>query len=136
MAISETRAIVIEDDRGGGAEGTLHVRMFSVMDRVLRALVMLGVMWLLALITVVIPIAHFVLVPGFLLAGPFVALMRYRVTEVNERVTGACPVCGSDMAIPLDSSDRLPMWTYCPSTGHPIHLLDARLGGRRAAGET
>lgn len=136
MAISETRPIVIENDRGRGADGTLYVRKFSVRDRVLRALVMLGVMWLLAVLAVLIPVAHFVLVPSFLLAGPVVALRRYRVTEVNDRVTGACPTCDSEMAIPLDSSDPLPLWTYCPSAGHPIHLLDARIAGRRTVSGT
>ncbi len=136
MAISETRPIVIENDRGGGAEGTLYVRKFSVKDRILRALVMLGVMWLLAVMAVLIPVAHFVLVPSLLLAGPILALMRYRVTEVNDHATGACPTCGGDMAIPLDSSDRLPLWTYCPPAGHPIHLLDAHVAGRRTASGT
>jgi hypothetical protein len=135
MAISETRAIVIEDDRGGGADGTLYVRKFSTLDRVLRALVALGVLWLLALISVLIPVAHFVLVPGFLLAGPVVALMRYRVTEVNERITWVCPSCHDALEIQLDSSDNLPMWTYCPPAGHPIQLLDARHAGRRTPGE-
>jgi hypothetical protein len=133
MAISETRAIVIQNDQGGGAEGTLYVRKFSVKDRVLRALVMLGVMWLLALISVLIPVAHFVLVPSLLIAGPIVALMRFRVTEVNERVTGTCPTCGGDMAIHLDSSTHLPLWTYCPPAGHPIHVLDADGPDRRSA---
>jgi hypothetical protein len=135
MAISETRSIVIENDRGGDADGTLYVRKFSVMDRVLRALVMLGAIWLLAVISVLIPVAHFVLVPLLLLAGPVLALMRFRITEVNERVTGPCPTCGGDMAIPLDSSVRLPLWTYCPPAGHPIHLLDAAAGRRIGGGK-
>ncbi len=134
MATSETRAIVIENDRGGDADGTLHVRKFSVMDRVLRALLMLGLMWLLALVSVLIPVAHFVLVPALLLAGPVVAFMRFRITEVNERVTGACPTCGREITVALEAGDRLPLWTYCPSAGDPIHLLDGADGRRLASG--
>lgn len=130
MAIAETRAIVIRNDRGAGSVGTLHVRRFNATDRLLRALAMLVAMWLLALITVLIPVAHFILVPGFLAAGPIVAYMRYRVTEVNERVVGACPTCGQEMTVTLDSSDRLPLWTYCPPAGHPVHLLDAAGAGQ------
>lgn len=133
MAISETRAIIIENDRGGDVGGTLYVRKFSVTDRVLRALVMLGVIWLLAVISVAIPIAHFVLVPFFLIAGPVFALLRFRITEINERAVGACPTCGEEVSIVLDSSDRLPLWTYCPPTGDPIRLLDADASGHRTA---
>ncbi len=134
MAISETRSIVIENDRGGDADGILHVRKFNVMDRVLRALVMLGLIWLLALISVLVPVAHFILVPSFLLAGPVVAFLRFRVTEVNERVTGACPTCGRQITLPLEADDRLPLWTYCPSAGDPIHLLDGADSRRLASG--
>lgn len=125
MAASETRAIVISNGNGGKAAGVLHVRRFSAGDRVRRALAVLGLMWLLAVLAVAIPIAHFVLVPLLLLAGPAAAWMRYRVTEQNERVTGDCPSCGAPVVIELDSSDRLPLWTYCPPSDDPIHLLEA-----------
>lgn len=128
MTQTEIRAIVIENDSGDAA-GTLHVRCFDTRDRILRALAALGTMWLLALVSVLIPVAHFVLVPGFLLAGPVVAFMRFRVTEINEMVVGPCPTCGDPMTIEMDASDHLPMWTYCPPAGHPIHLLDARGAG-------
>lgn len=130
MANSETRAIVIENDNGAETAGTLHVRRFDQKDRVLRALAMVGGLWLLALVSVLIPVAHFILVPGFLLAGPVLAVMRYRVTEANQKVTGACPTCGDEISIEMDTSDRLPFWTYCPPAGHPIHLLDATGDGR------
>lgn len=134
MAESETRPIVITDSNGGRSDGTLYVKRFSGRDRALRALGMLGLMWLLALISVAIPIAHFVLVPGFLIAGPIVGFLRYRVTEQCERVTGACPTCGSGVSIELDSSDRLPLWTYCPPSDDPIHLLEASPAGAGANG--
>ena len=85
---------------------------------------MLGILWLLAILAVAIPLAHFILVPGFLLAGPVAAVLRYRDTERNEQVTGECPVCGKPVTIPLDSSDRLPLWTYCPPSGDPIRVLE------------
>ena len=85
---------------------------------------MLGILWLLAILAVAIPLAHFILVPGFLLAGPVVAVLRYRDTERNEQVTGECPVCGKPVTIPLDSSDQLPLWTYCPPSGDPIRVLE------------
>ena len=134
MAESEARPILITDSNGGRAEGTLYVKRFSGRDRVMRALGMLGLMWLLGVISIAIPIAHFVLVPAFLIAGPIAALLRYRATEQFERVTGACPTCGSGVSIDLDSSDRLPLWTYCPPSDDPIHVLETSPAGAGASG--
>lgn len=134
MAESEARPILITDSNGGRSDGTLHVRLFSGRDRLVRALGMLGLMWLLAVISIAIPIAHFVLVPALLIAGPVAAFMRYRVTEQYERVTGACPTCGSGVSIELDSSDRLPLWTYCPPSDDPIHVREASRAGAGANG--
>lgn len=125
MAATETRSIVISNNAGGTTAGILHLKRFGTADRVRRALAILGLTWLLAALTVLIPIAHFVLVPALLLAGPVLAWMRYRVTERNERVIGACPSCGKEFTLELDSADRLPLWTYCPPTDDPIRLLDA-----------
>lgn len=135
MAVSESRPVVIRNDEGGSVPGTLQVRKFDTRDRVLRAAVGLVLMWVLALASVPILVAHFVLVPGFLIGGLVVAYLRYRTTEVNESVTGTCPTCGNDMTITLDSSDRLPLWTYCVPSGHPIQLLDSPDAGRRPHGE-
>lgn len=97
----------------------------------MRGLRMLGILWLLALVAVLIPLAHFILVPALLLAGPIVGFMRYRDTEHNEQVTGDCPVCGKAMSIELDSSDRLPLWTYCSASGDPIRVVE-EAGGNAA----
>jgi hypothetical protein len=131
MAVSETREILIKGANGGSAEGTLHIRKYSRRDRVMRGLRMLGVLWLLAVLAILIPLAHFILVPALLLAGPIVGFRRYRDTEHNEQVTGDCPVCGKPMNIELDSSDRLPLWTYCPPSGDPIRVVE-EAGGSSA----
>jgi hypothetical protein len=88
----------------------------------MRALKMLGLMWVLAVVTIFIPIAHFVLVPGFLLAGPVTAVMRFRVAEMTETVQGECPTCNQAMTVAMDPAARLPLWTYCPASNDPIRL--------------
>ncbi len=120
--MAEVRPILIENDAGVARAGSLQVRMFSNRERWLRALKMLALMWLLAVVTLFIPIAHFVLVPGFLLAGPVTAVMRYRVSENVESATGECPVCGEIMTVVLDPAAHLPLWTYCTPRNDPIRL--------------
>lgn len=59
----------------------------------MAALKLGGLMWGLALVSVFIPVAHFVLVPGFLLAGPVAALLARRRTEVLLGGLVRCPKC-------------------------------------------
>src|SRR3569623_958855 len=123
MSTLEQRAIEIN-----GAEqervGVLRLQVISPQDRVMRAAKVWGLCWLLATITLFIPIAHFVLVPGFLLAGPIWAIKRYGVTLALEQVTGHCPNNGEEITLKLDPSDHLPMWTYCPGCNASLQLLE------------
>ena len=120
--MAEERPILIENDAGVTRAGTLRVVQFSRRERWIRALKMLGLMWLLAAVTLFIPIAHFVLVPGFLIAGPVTAVMRFRTGESMESASGECPTCGKAMTVPLHPAARLPLWTYCAPTNDPIRL--------------
>lgn len=122
MSEIETRPILIENDAGASRPGALRVRLFTRRERWLRALSILGIMWGVALVTVFIPIAHFVLVPGFLVAGPVAAVLRYRAHENTEEATGECPTCGHPMVVPLDPATRLPLWTYCTAANDPVRL--------------
>lgn len=125
MAATETRPIVISNNAGDSSTaGTLYVKRFETADRVRRAFAILGVMWLLAVLTLVIPLVHFVVPPALLIAGPVLAWRRYRVTEASERVTGTCPSCGREFSLELDTADRLPMSTYCSPSDDPIRLLE------------
>ena len=59
----------------------------------MAALKLGGLMWALALASVLIPVAHFVLVPGFLLAGPVAAVLARRRSEVLLGGMVDCPKC-------------------------------------------
>ena len=103
--------------------GTLYSQAFSNAERVQRALKMLAILWALALVTVFIPIAHFVLVPTFLLAGPIVAFRRYGMKSALEKVGAVCPACSQKIIIPLEPTDQLPKRTYCPACNKPLRLV-------------
>jgi hypothetical protein len=64
-------------------------------QRLARVLTGLGICWGLALGGLFIPVAHFVLVPTFVVAGIIVAIRRAREDRRLILVRGACPRCGA-----------------------------------------
>lgn len=64
-------------------------------QRLGRALAGLGVCWALALGGLFIPVAHFILVPTFVVAGIVVAVKRAREVRRLLLLRGACPRCGA-----------------------------------------
>jgi hypothetical protein len=64
-------------------------------QRLGRALAGLGMFWALALGGLFIPVAHFILVPTFVVAGVVVAVKRAREDRRLVLIRGACPRCGA-----------------------------------------
>lgn len=65
-------------------------------ERMKRAVARLGAVWGAAILSVAIPILHFVLVPGLLLLGPVVAVLAFRARVRADVHSGIdCPKCGS-----------------------------------------
>lgn len=60
-----------------------------------RALSGLGMCWALALGGLFIPVAHFILVPTFMVVGIVVAVKRAREDRRLLLLRGACPRCGA-----------------------------------------
>jgi hypothetical protein len=123
MSTVEQHPIAIQDGKNAAAPGVLNVTLYAPNDRTVRALKTLGLFWALAAVSVPIIIAHWVLVPGFLIAGPVMALRRYRMMRSVDGVEGACPTCRADIKVALEPNDVLPKWTYCPACNGPIQLV-------------
>jgi hypothetical protein len=123
MSHTEQYPILIQANDGTASEGALHVTVYDKRDRMIRAAKTLALYWGLALLSVPVLVAHWVLVPGFFLAGPVMAWLRYRVTERKDEATGVCPVNKNTVTIQLKPSDHLPLWTYCPVCEAPLQLL-------------
>ena len=82
MSTRETQQIAIKgSDAAESCIGQLHSQRFASGERMGRALKVLAVCLLLAVVTAFIPIAHFFLVPLFLIAGPVLAVITVRSTE-------------------------------------------------------
>ena len=89
----------IRDSAREPVTATLHVEPLSAGARFRRGGVRLVVCWALAVPCVLVPLLHFVLVPGLLLLGPVLAFLGTRATvEVKcERIT--CPRCEQETGV-------------------------------------
>ena len=124
MASKQEQLIDIQDDNGNSQTGTMFYTAFSAADRTTRAVTAQVICWILAGITLFIPIAHFFLVPAFLIAGPVMAFSRYKQTNAKEKVEGTCPRHNGQFTINLETTDTLPKWTYCPECDGAIQFVE------------
>jgi len=124
MASKEQLAVDIQDDDKNSAEGTLFYTAFTAADRTTRAVTILLICWVLAGVTLFIPIAHFFLVPAFLIAGPIMAFSRYKQQDAKEHVEGTCPRHKGSFSLKFEATDKLPKWAYCPECDGSIQILE------------
>lgn len=90
---------------GTSTEAVVYRKTLGSPERAWRALIVLGTCWLLAAVTVFIPLAHFVLVPGFLIAGPIVAYKRYGAQSVVMGGLATCPRCNASVRVKYATED-------------------------------
>ena len=74
-------------------EGIARIRTRDAGERRARALRAVGVCVLLSAFSILLPIAHFVLVPGFLIAASVVGVRRLREHASIVGLSGVCPRC-------------------------------------------
>ena len=129
MAENITRTIQFTSQTSGEANSAeMHVTSFSPHEQKMHALKSLLVFWAIATVSILIPIAHFLLVPGFLLGGIIVASRRWKVVEEGRDATGLCPSCGNHICIQLNKNAELPQWHDCPECSKPLALQPAVAG--------
>jgi len=120
----ETTDIQLKDNAGNVVPGSLQTTLYDARDRLRRAGLRLAACWAAAGVTLFIPLAHFVLVPSFLIAGPVLAVGAYRMERVRNHAGGRCPVCKAEITLALEAKDTLPKWTYCPACNAPLQLIE------------
>jgi len=74
--------------------GTATIVEQTPGERTLRVLSGVGMFWALALGGLFIPVAHFVLVPAFLIAGIVMGIKRSHEDRRLLGISGTCPRCG------------------------------------------
>jgi hypothetical protein len=105
--------------------GEIRVQFWRKRERVVRALKAGGACWGMAIVTVFIPLMHFVLVPTLLLAGPIMVYLTIRQESVVLGGEGTCPNCKAFLPI-AQAAYHFPisdMCTKCQSNIkiHPVH---------------
>jgi hypothetical protein len=118
-------SVTLKVNDGRATVGSLQTTHYDPHDCIKRALQRLGFFWLLAGGSLFIPLAHFVLAPGFLIAGLVTAYLTFKTTQVRNHTTGTCPACNEDIKISMDARDELPKWTYCPVCNAPLRIMGA-----------
>jgi hypothetical protein len=114
MAEMIQQSITLADVGGAKTAGGLTIARLSRRDRLLRALQCGGGCWLAAVGAVFLPIAHFVLVPALLLAGPIVGAWQWSREERVVVGQGTCPYCEAD--VPIQSGAlQWPLTETCPA---------------------
>lgn len=122
MPNTEHTTVSIIDNDEQANTGQMQTTWFDHSDCVKRGLAKLGLFWLLAVLSLPIVFAHWVLVPGFFIAGPWVAYRTYKVSHRRDHVTGDCPSCKDNVTLKLEAKDELPKWTYCPACNTPLQI--------------
>ncbi len=105
----------------GDGLGTVDVLSWSKKDRTARALKFGGICWVASVVSIIIPLLHFVLVPGFFLAGPIVfatILSRERVIKGGR---AKCPRCAAEFKIER-SVFKFPMLDRCTGCGKELKI--------------
>ncbi len=123
MAEIEQQPIrLLSQKSGESCDGTMRVQRFSEQECKLRAVKTLLLFWLIAAVCILIPIAHFILVPGFLIGGVVAASRNWKRTAEGLEADGECPVCHNAITIDLEKSAELPQWRSCPHCSESLEL--------------
>jgi len=126
MAEERTRNIRLKSQKSGKTTpATMRVRMYTPQEQKTRAVKSLLTFWVIAAVCVLIPIAHFILVPGFFIGGIIVALRIRKLAEEGIAASGHCPACEKDIEIRLEKQADLPQWHPCPACADSLELQDA-----------
>jgi len=123
MAEQITREIQFKSQTNGkNTSAEMHVMAFTQQEQKMRALKSLMGFWAIAALCILIPIAHFILVPGFFIGGIIVASRRWKTEQEGIDASGPCPECNNKICIKLDKNTELPQWKDCPECSDPLEL--------------
>lgn len=109
-------SVPIHGTNGIDSTGTVRVLQLSTLARCMRAGKRLILCWLIALLSVAIPGLHFILVPGFFIAGIIVFGITLREKFRIAGGEASCPACKTSYEI-AEQAFRFPLEIICPECG-------------------
>ena len=126
-AAARTRRLSLSGYHGAPTPATLVVVTFDRSARARRALKGLAGFWGAMVVSVFLPVAHFVLVPSFLFIGIWQFFRRLKQSEQLRGAHGRCPDCGAEQDFELGSA-RFPQSVTCGSCHRGLTLAAAEVG--------
>jgi hypothetical protein len=106
---------------GKVSPGKVSVESWSKPERTKRALKAWGLGWCFAVASVFLPIAHFILVPAFLIGSPIVAYFISKQKSVILGGQSVCPSCGKTLEI-VKGPENLPLEDVCTGCQNHVHI--------------
>jgi hypothetical protein len=125
MAKGKACPVTVHSDSGKTSPGEMRLQEWDKKERTRRAARFWLYSWALALVSVIIPLAHFVLVPLFLIAGPVGAWVVS--TQASQLLGGEskCPDCGAFLPLAPAAADRWPITDLCSGCQHRVRIEKA-----------
>lgn len=75
----------------------LPLKTLAVNERLKRSLKVFFIFFLMAVLSILIPVLHFVLVPGFLIASVVLSILKYKEIGIIDLSNFSCPSCKKKM---------------------------------------
>src|ERR1700758_2736685 len=119
---TRVESFLLSGYNGRPTRGTVTIHEFDREQRLGRAFTGLGKWWGVALLCVLIPVAHFVLVPSFLAYGLWQFFQRLGTAELATDARGTCPDCGTEQALDLAPRWRAPQPVTCRQCHRGLRL--------------
>jgi len=110
---------------GKATRGTVTVISFDKKARTRRAFKALGTFWACAVGSIFIPVAHFLLVPGFFFFAILQFFQRLGTPELGKGATGTCPDCGAEQKLDLPPRWKVPQQVTCKNCQRGLQLTAA-----------
>jgi hypothetical protein len=111
--------------RAYGAQPTaarVELDILTPADRLKRAATILGISLIAAVIALPVPLVHFVFVPGVLVAGIVLSIVRLRQGEIFRSASGRCPYCATEQRFTVMGRFRLPKKLHCEACHRQLVL--------------
>jgi hypothetical protein len=111
--VTETRTYRLTGYSATPSKATVTIQSFDKPQRMRRALKGLAKFWAAAVGSVFIPVAHFLLVPSFLLFGAYTFWERLNARQIALAAEGVCPDCGKAQKLDTGGRWRVPRDIAC-----------------------
>jgi hypothetical protein len=119
---TRVQPILLSGYHGEPTRGSVTIHEVDRDARLRRAFTELAKWWGVALLTVLIPVAHFVLVPSFLAYGAWQFFQRLGTAELVSDARGTCPDCGAEQMLELAPRWRAPQPVTCRQCHRGLRL--------------